>query len=114
MVQAAVAADDMRFVERLVEDWSPGYDHAADMAHVREALAPEGCLLAAITYYRHNASRIRHPGAVEQAREAMAVTTPLLYLHGAALLAGPSAASARIVHVTNANDASPAPSGLPC
>ena len=56
VAEEAVMREDLRLIRRLWEDWSPGYDHAEDFRHVREALADPDCLLAAITYYRHNAT----------------------------------------------------------
>lgn len=84
VAEEAVMREDLRLIRRLWEDWSPGYDHAEDFLHVREALADPACLLAAITYYRHNATSVVGPEAAAANREVLAgMATPLLYLHGA-------------------------------
>ena len=84
VAEEAVMREDLRLIRRLWEDWSPGYDHAEDFLHVREALADPACLLAAITYYRHNATSVVGPEAAAANREVLAgLATPLLYLHGA-------------------------------
>jgi pimeloyl-ACP methyl ester carboxylesterase len=84
VAEEAVMREDLRLIRRLWEDWSPGYDHAEDFRHVREALADPTCLLAAITYYRHNATGLVPPEAAQENRRRVAgMATPLLYLHGA-------------------------------
>lgn len=82
-VLAIVRADDLQLVADLWTDWSPGFDGREDVARVREALAPEGCLEASIAYYRDNATTAPDAdgGAAARARVAT-IPTPLLYLHG--------------------------------
>lgn len=85
LADVLVGADDLAFVARLWADWSPGYDAAEDLAHVREALGTPENLAAALGYYR----ALFDPGrqAPELAAEQQAVGTvppqPTLYLHGA-------------------------------
>jgi pimeloyl-ACP methyl ester carboxylesterase len=82
-----VPADDMAFIAGLWRDWSPGYDGAEDVAHVREALGTPANLGAALGYYRSTLGG-REPAPDE---ELTAIQTaagqfppqPLLYLHGA-------------------------------
>jgi pimeloyl-ACP methyl ester carboxylesterase len=82
-VLAIVAADDLRLVERLWADWSPGYAAAEDVEGVRQALRPDGCLEAAVTYYRHNATSPPDLAGADAAQARIeAIPTPLLYLHG--------------------------------
>ena len=84
VAEEVVGRDDLRLIRRLWEDWSPGYDYAEDFRHVREALADPACLLAAITYYRHNPSGLASPESAAAERRALTgLETPLLYLHGA-------------------------------
>ena len=52
LADVAVGLDDLAFVGRLWQDWSPGYDATEDMAHVRDALGDPANLAAAIGYYR--------------------------------------------------------------
>jgi pimeloyl-ACP methyl ester carboxylesterase len=84
--EAVVAADDMAFLGRLWDDWSPGYDATWDLARVREALTPEGCLAAAIAYYRASVGGAGRDPALDRWQAAVAATPPqpLLYLHGEA------------------------------
>jgi hypothetical protein len=46
-----VAADGMAFLDRLWQDWSPGYDAAEDLARAKESLRQPANLTAAISYY---------------------------------------------------------------
>jgi pimeloyl-ACP methyl ester carboxylesterase len=70
-----VRARDLEFIERLWRDWSPRYAGADDVERAKACLRPEGCLEAAIEYYRANPSGHR-AGAAELPGK------PLLYLHG--------------------------------
>src|SRR5215470_17991179 len=49
---ALVASDQMSFLDRLWQDWSPGYDAGEDLARVKESLRLPASLAAAIGYYR--------------------------------------------------------------
>ena len=49
---ALVAGDGMSFLDRLWQDWSPGYDAGEDLARVKESLREPANLAAAIGYYR--------------------------------------------------------------
>jgi pimeloyl-ACP methyl ester carboxylesterase len=85
LAEPAVALDDMAFIEGLWRDWSPGYDAAEDVAHVKDALRDPANLSAAIGYYRAMLDVTRH---VDSYAEQQAATTqippqPTLYLHGA-------------------------------
>jgi pimeloyl-ACP methyl ester carboxylesterase len=67
-----VAADDLAFLDRLWEDWSPGYDAAEDLVHVKRSLRDPRNLSAALDYYRAEESEpLREPPP-----------HPTLYLHG--------------------------------
>ena len=79
----AVAADGMAFLERLWQDWSPGFDGAEVLARAKESLRQPANLTAAISYYRD--SVMAPPGEdVPDAAEAQAAGRPTLYLHGSA------------------------------
>jgi pimeloyl-ACP methyl ester carboxylesterase len=88
LAQAAevVAADGMTFLDRLWQDWSPGYDAAEDLARVKESLRQPANLQAAISYYRDPVLDAT-PGAVvpyaaEEEAASHQAQQPTLYLHG--------------------------------
>ena len=90
LAQAAevVAADGMTFLDRLWQDWSPGYDAAGDLARVKESLRQPENLQAAIRYYRDPVLDAT-PGAVvpyaaEEEAASRQAQQPTLYLHGSA------------------------------
>ena len=59
-----VGMDDLAFIDGLWADWSPGYDGAEDLAHVKDALRDPANLAAALGYYRATlGGRRRRPGA---------------------------------------------------
>lgn len=88
-----VPANEMEFVARLWQDWSPGYDATADVAHVRESIGAPAHLAAALGYYRATfgtaAAARTEPGTADpevaavEAAGAQLPAQPLLYLHGA-------------------------------
>lgn len=77
---AEAAAASPGFLERLWNDWSPGYDATDDLAFVRRSIGEPANLAAAIGYYRAMlgttppTGRYPDPGRAE--------STPILYLHG--------------------------------
>jgi len=87
LADAAVAAADFAFVERLWRDWSPGYTPAAEeIEGVKRALRAPGGLAAALGYYRATFDpKLQDPAlAGDQMRVLGAeVPVPTLYLHGA-------------------------------
>ncbi|HXX90784.1 MAG TPA: alpha/beta hydrolase [Acidimicrobiales bacterium] len=82
--EPAVAADDLAFVERLWEDWSPGFDGTHDLAHVKESLRDPASLSAAIAYYRAMFDPSTHDPEYAEAQAAASAVPPqpFLYLHG--------------------------------
>jgi pimeloyl-ACP methyl ester carboxylesterase len=85
--ESVLAADDMAFLDRLWQDWSPGYDARKDLRNVKRCLRDEGNLAAAIGYYRADEPGLPHSGtdgayAAEEAALASAPPQPTLYLHG--------------------------------
>jgi pimeloyl-ACP methyl ester carboxylesterase len=87
LAEAAVAAGDFAFVERLWRDWSPGYTpEAEDLEGAKRALRAPGGLAAALGYYRATFDPGRQDPALagDQMRTLGAeVPVPTLYLHGA-------------------------------
>jgi len=85
LAEAAVATDDFSFIDHLWADWSPGYDGADDVAHVKAAISAPENLAAAIGYYRAMFDPTLHVEAYAEAQMAAAATPPqpFLYLHGA-------------------------------
>jgi pimeloyl-ACP methyl ester carboxylesterase len=86
IAEELVAADGMAFLDRLWEDWSPGYGAAEDLALVKDCLRERVNLSAAIGYYR---AALGAPAEscssfeAEQRALAEAPPQPTLYLHGA-------------------------------
>ncbi len=81
----AVPMDDLAFIDHLWADWSPGFDAAAELPRVKDALRDPANLAAAIGYYRATiGSGPRSPeyDAIEAAG-ADPLPMPALYLHGA-------------------------------
>lgn len=87
LADMAVPMDDLAFVDRLWADWSPGYDAADDLPHVKDALRDPANLTAAIGYYRATLSGqgLTDDPTVNALQGAANGTPPLptLYLHGA-------------------------------
>ena len=84
---AAVAHDDFRFIERLWQDWSPGWKYPPDaMAGLKETFRQPGVLQAALGYYRATLNPMNQDPALAdiQTRISMAsVAAPSLVFHGA-------------------------------
>lgn len=85
LAEAAVAADDLAFVERLWADWSPGYDATDDLIGVKAALRDPAHLAAALGYYRATLGSGRTDPSLDEAQAGWVTPTPVptLYLHGA-------------------------------
>jgi pimeloyl-ACP methyl ester carboxylesterase len=87
LADLAVPYDDLAFIDRLWADWSPGYDAAEDLPHVKDALRDPANLAAAIGYYRATLSGVALDPRPEVAALDAAANGPLplptLYLHGA-------------------------------
>jgi pimeloyl-ACP methyl ester carboxylesterase len=85
LADIAVGLNDLEYVARLWADWSPGYDAAEDMAHVRESIGDPANLAAAIGYYRAMLQpELQSPDfAAEQKACGLPTPQPTLYLHGA-------------------------------
>ncbi len=85
LAEAAVAADDLLFIERLWADWSPGYDPAGDLPAVKAALRDPNNLAAALGYYRATLGDGPTDPALDEPQGGWLTPTPIptLYLHGA-------------------------------
>jgi pimeloyl-ACP methyl ester carboxylesterase len=96
---ALVASDGMSFLDRLWNDWSPGYDAGEDLAWVKESLREPANLAGAIGYYRtagaagssggssgasSSPPEIAVPYAAGEQAIGRQAPLPTLYLHGAA------------------------------
>ncbi|QGG95925.1 alpha/beta fold hydrolase [Actinomarinicola tropica] len=84
LADAVVPMDDLAFIGGLWDDWSPGYDHAEDLAHVRDALGDPAHLAAALGYYRATLGDGPRDPSLDEAQAATGrlPDQPLLYLHG--------------------------------
>ena len=85
--ESVLAAEDMAFLDRLWQDWCPGYDAREDLRNVKHCLRGEGNLAAAIGYYRAGEPGLPHAsaqGAYAEQEAALASSgpQPTLYLHG--------------------------------
>jgi pimeloyl-ACP methyl ester carboxylesterase len=85
--ESVLAAEDMAFLDRLWQDWSPGYDAREDLRNAKQCLREEDNLAAAIGYYRAEEPGLRQSVATgayaaEEAALANAGPQPILYLHG--------------------------------
>ena len=84
--EPAVAYENFAFIDRLWQDWSPGYEPPPGaMAQLKETLAKEGVLSAALSYYRDTfQTPFLNDDLVEFSHRAAAkIKAPCLYLHGA-------------------------------
>ncbi len=80
----AVGMNDLEFIDGLWADWSPGYDGAEHVAHVKDALRDPANLAGALGYYRAMlGDGPKDPKYdAEQAAAAGVPTQPVLFLHG--------------------------------
>jgi pimeloyl-ACP methyl ester carboxylesterase len=86
LAEMTVTANDLAFLDGLWADWSPGYDAAADLEHVKACLRDPANLTAALGYYRAMFDSSRHVDAYAAEQESARRTgeRPILYLHGGA------------------------------
>jgi pimeloyl-ACP methyl ester carboxylesterase len=84
--ETAVSYKDFAFIERLWEDWSPGWQVPSDeMAALKATLKQPGVLKAALNYYRHSLNpALQSPTlAAIRAHSGDPIQVPTLYIHGA-------------------------------
>ncbi|MBI3247000.1 MAG: alpha/beta hydrolase [Deltaproteobacteria bacterium] len=83
----AVALNDYAFLERIWQDWSPGWRYPAEeMASLKETFRKPGTLQAALGYYRHMLNPANHDPALAPIQEKLftvPIDVPTLYFHGA-------------------------------
>jgi len=85
LAEMAVSHNDLAFIRRLWQDWSPGWNYSEQqIAPVLDTLSQPGVLAAAITYYRCALDpQYQHDDvAASQARMGEVLATPTLHLHG--------------------------------
>jgi pimeloyl-ACP methyl ester carboxylesterase len=84
LAELAVPMNDLEFIDRLWADWSPGYDAAEDLIHVKDCLRDPANLMAAIGYYRATLGTGYKDPALDDIQAAGSLPTPqpTLYLHG--------------------------------
>ncbi|HEU5416592.1 MAG TPA: alpha/beta hydrolase [Streptosporangiaceae bacterium] len=80
--EGVVASDNMAFLDRLWQDWSPGFEAGEHLARVKQSLADPACLAAAVGYYRAAGVPAGRYAAEQQAADGQN-PQPTLYLHGA-------------------------------
>lgn len=79
-----VPANDLAFIDMIWSDWSPGFDAAVDLGHVKSCLSDPAHLAAALGYYRAtfgDGKRSEEYNAIEHAG-GEELSQPTLYLHG--------------------------------
>jgi len=85
LAELAVQMDELGFIDRLWEEWSPGYtDSADDRQWVKESLAAPENMAAALGYYRATLQPELQVPELADAEAAVASMPPQphLYLHG--------------------------------
>jgi pimeloyl-ACP methyl ester carboxylesterase len=86
VIEDRIRQDDFAFIRDIWGDWSPGYDAAEDMVHIREALGDPDHLRAGLGYYwgQFDPTRFGSPewAAEQGAAWGGSVPQPTLYLHG--------------------------------
>ena len=84
LADLVVGLDDLEFIARLWQDWSPGYDGTEDVDHVRRALGDPANLGAALGYYRAMFQPDLQVPELQRQQDACSAPTPqpTLYLHG--------------------------------
>jgi len=85
--EAAVPANDFAFIERLWQDWSPGWAYPPEeMEALKATFRQPGVFQAAIGYYRCTLNpALQDPtlGALQATMGMSPVTVPTMFLHGA-------------------------------
>jgi pimeloyl-ACP methyl ester carboxylesterase len=83
---AAVAHNDFRFIERLWQDWSPGWAYAPeDMEALKATFRQPGVAAAALGYYRCTLNPANQDPALGELQATMSlspIAAPALVMHG--------------------------------
>ena len=87
LAEVAVAHDDFRFLERLWQDWAPGWDcPAEEMEALKATFRIPGVLAAALGYYRATLNPLNQDPALAEIQArlvASPIDVPTLMIHGA-------------------------------
>jgi len=85
LADMVVPMDDLRFIDRLWADWSPGHDATEDLALLKPSLSSPENLAAALGYYRVTLGSVAPAEELADVQAATQSPTPqpTLYLHGA-------------------------------
>ncbi len=85
--EAAVPADDFRFIERLWQDWSPGWSYPPEeMEALKATFRTPGVFQAALGYYRCTLNPALQDPALDELQGMLGmspVPVPTLFFHGA-------------------------------
>jgi pimeloyl-ACP methyl ester carboxylesterase len=84
--ETVVAYNNFAFIERLWQDWSPGWQYPeAEMDSVKATLQKPGVLTAALRYYRHTFGSFELDSTLTSIsdRQGDPIPVPTLYIHGA-------------------------------
>lgn len=83
--EEAVAHNDFAFLEKLWQEWSPGWRYpAAELRTLKATFRQPGVLTAALNYYRHSFNPANHHPTLREirARRGDPISVPTLYFHG--------------------------------
>ena len=86
IAEMAIAHNDFEFIERLWQEWSPGWLYPKSvMNEIKEAFRQPSVLKAALGYYRSQFNpALQHPGLADiRKRLSDPIPVPTMYLHGA-------------------------------
>src|SRR5215472_17616394 len=78
---AAVEKNNLTFLDRLWNEWSPGFDPGAILQHAKDALSGEGRVTAALGYYRALLDTSLHVPELAAMQEAISKSTPQATLY---------------------------------
>ena len=84
--ETAVKHNDLALLERLWQDWSPGWDYPPEeLEVVKETFRKPGVLTAALNYYRHSFNPFPDQPVLQaiRDRDREPILVPTLYIHGA-------------------------------
>ena len=85
MAESQVPDADFALIDYLWADWSPGHDHRAHVARIKQMLRQPGAFTAAISYYRAAFNPAHRDPALEHLRARLGgpISVPTLALCGA-------------------------------
>ncbi len=84
IAEFAVAQNDLNFIERLWQDWSPGISSQEYISDAKSALREPGHLNAALSYYKAVLNPTTPPEdlIIAQSKTTQISNVPTLYIHG--------------------------------